>query len=133
MTVCSLFMVTYQELFFTAPDTIDFFSNLSGLKINNSKTKIVWIGSKKISSGVFHHSRWKLDWGSDFFNLLGIKFSVVLDKITSLNYGHQIPKVFSLIEQWKRRILTPISRIIVVKCLIIPKLNHLFISLPNPK
>ena len=33
---------------FTALDTIDFFSNLSGLKINSSKTKIVWIGSKKI-------------------------------------------------------------------------------------
>ena len=65
--------------------------------------------------------------------MLGIEFSVDLDKITSLNYDHQIPKVFSLIEQWKRRILTPIGRITVVKSLIIPKLNHLFISLPNPK
>ena len=35
------------ESLFTALDTIDFFSNLSGLKINSSKTKIVWIGSKK--------------------------------------------------------------------------------------
>ena len=81
---------------FTALDTIDFFSNLSGLKINSSKTKIVWIGSKKISSEVFHHSRWKLDWGSTSFDLLRIEFSVDLDKITSLNYGHQIPTFFFL-------------------------------------
>ena len=88
---------------------------------------------KKISSEVFHHSCWKLDWGSTSFKLLGIKFSVDLDKITSLNYDHQIPKVFSLIEQWKRRKLTPIGRITVVKSITIPKLNHLFISLPNSK
>jgi hypothetical protein len=32
----------------------------------------------------------------------------------------------------EHRILTPIGRITVAKTLIIPKLNHLFISLPNP-
>lgn len=117
---------------FAALDTLEFFSHISGLKINSSKTKIVWIGSKKFSNEVFHHSRWKLDWGSTSFNLLGIEFSVDLDKMTSLNYNKQLPKVFSLIQQWKRRILTPIGRITVVKSLIIPKLNHLFISLPNP-
>jgi hypothetical protein len=44
----------------------------------------------------------------------------------------QLPNILVLIQQWKRRILTPIRRIIVAKTLIIPKLNHLFISLPNP-
>ena len=52
---------------FAALDTLDFFSKFSGLKINCSKTKIIWIGSKKFSSQVFHHSRWKLDWGSTTF------------------------------------------------------------------
>ena len=55
---------------FAALDTIDFFSKFSGLKINTSKTKIIWIGSKKFSDEVFHHSRWKLDWGCTDFNLL---------------------------------------------------------------
>ena len=54
----------------------------------SSKTKIVWLVLKKNSSEVFHHSRWKLYWGSTSFNLLGIEFSGDLDKITSLNYGH---------------------------------------------
>ena len=34
---------------------------------------------------------------------------------------------------WKRRKLTPIGRITVVKSLLIPLLTHLFISLPSPK
>lgn len=29
---------------FASLDTLDFYSNISGLKINSSKTKIIWIG-----------------------------------------------------------------------------------------
>ena len=57
------------ESFFAALETIEFFSSFSDLKINSSKTKIVWIGSKKFSDQVFHHTRWKLDWGSTTFSL----------------------------------------------------------------
>ena len=116
-----------------ALDTLYLFYKLSGLKINSLKTKVVWIGSKKFSNQVFHHSRWKLEWGSTNFNLLGVEFSVEIGKIPELNYNKQIPKIKSLIQQWKRRILTPIGRTTVVKTIIIPKVNHLFISLPNPR
>ena len=123
--------VTPKSLF-SALETLDFFYKLTGLKVNSSKTKIVWIGSKKFSNQVFHHSRWKLDWGSTSFNLLGIDFSVDLLQITETNYNIQIPKIKSMLQHWKRRILTPIGRVTVVKSLIIPKLNHLFLSLPTP-
>lgn len=103
------------------------------MKINTCKTKIIWIGSKIFSDQVYHHTRWKLDWGSTTFNLLGIQFSVDLKEIIDINFGLQIPKISALIEQWKRRILTPIGRVTVIKSLLIPKLNHLFISLPTPK
>lgn len=118
---------------FNALETLELFSKISGLQVNSSKTKIVWFGSKKFSSEVFHHSRWKLDWGATEFVLLGIHFSVDLEKIPDLNYDIQIPKIIALIQQWERRILTPIGRITVLKSLIVPKLNHLLISLPNPK
>lgn len=62
-----------------------------------------------------------------------IQFSVDLHIIVDMNYNLQIPKIIALVEQWKRRILTPIRRTTVIKSLLIPKLNHLFISLPNPK
>ena len=56
-----------------------------------------------------------------------------LEKIPDLNYDIQIPKIIALIQQWERRILTPIGRITVLKSLIVPKLNHLLFSLPNPQ
>ena len=37
-----------------------------------------------------------------------------------------------LIKQWRRRFLTPFGKITVIKSLLLAKLNHLFISLPNP-
>lgn len=46
------------------------FANNSGLTINFIKTYMVWIGSKKISKDVFHHSRWKLNRTSTTFDFL---------------------------------------------------------------
>jgi hypothetical protein len=37
-----------------------------------------------------------------------------------------------LFKQWNKRNLTPVGKIAVVKSLILPVLNHLFIALPNP-
>ena len=81
---------------------------------------------------MYHHARWKLEWGCSTFNLLGIEFSVDLKQIVDLNYNIQVPKIKALIQHWKRRILTPIGRVTVVKSLLLPILNHLFIALPNP-
>lgn len=64
---------------------------------------------------------------------LGIQFSVDLHIIVDVNFNLKIPIIIALVEQWKRRIPTPIGRITVVKSFLIPKLNHSFISLPNPK
>ena len=35
-------------------------------------------------------------------------------------------------KQWAKRILTPLGRLTVLKTLLVSKLNHLIISLPNP-
>jgi hypothetical protein len=55
-----------------------------------------------------------------------------MKEIVDLNYNTQIPKIKTLIHHWKRRQLTTIGRVTVVKPLLQPKLNHLFIALPNP-
>jgi hypothetical protein len=34
---------------------------------------------------------------------------------------------------WKSRSLTPIGRLTVIKTLLIPKLNHLILTIPNPE
>lgn len=66
------------------------------------------------------------------FKLLGIQYDVDLGKIISLNYDKKLVKIKGIIEQWKRRNLTPIGKITLIKSLIVSQLNHLFITLPNP-
>ena len=38
-----------------------------------------------------------------------------------------------MINNWEKRQLTPLGRITVMKTLFLSKINHLLISLPNPK
>ena len=49
-----------------------------------------------------------------------------------MNFKEKIQKIKSLIKIWKRRYLTPHGKITVIKSLLLPLLNHLFTSLPNP-
>ena len=61
-------------------NTLEIFCNISGLKMNTEKTKLVWLGRMR-------PSKEKLDvallmsWGSTEFTLLGINFSVDLIKM----------------------------------------------------
>ena len=98
----------------------------------SSLTKVICIGSKRFSKDVFHHTRWKLQWGTTQFNLLGIVFSVNLENIVELNYETKLLDMKKTIKLWSIRKLTAMGRITVLKTIIIPKLTYLFISLPNP-
>ena len=109
---------------------LNFFAKMSGLKINTSKTQAIWIGSMKYSNVTFLPEL-GLQWGRDKFTVLGIDFSVNLHEIPKMNYDKKLIKLKSLIKTWEKRILTPIGRIHIIKSLLIPQLNHLFISLPN--
>ena len=108
------------------------FSRFSGLNVNFDKTHAVWIGAKKYSTAAIK-TRWKLSWGKTDFKLLGINFHVDLDRIQRINYTEKIHKIKNLIILWKRRNLTPLGKITVIKTLLLPILNHLFISIPNPR
>ena len=112
-------------------NTSEIFGTLSGLRMNTEKTQMVWIGKRK-------HCKEKLNvitdlvWGKDTFNLLGIKFSVDLDLVINLNYDPILDNISKSINVWKKRFLTPLGKITVIKTLILSKLNHLFMSIPNP-
>ena len=115
----------------TALDTLDRFSFISGLTMNFEKTKIIWIGAKKYSTSSIK-TKWKLSWGDTRFKLLGITFDVNLEKMIELNFEQSLIKIKNRIKHWKRRMLTPIGKITVIKSLLLPTLIHLFSSLPNP-
>lgn len=115
----------------TLMSELESFYNMSGLKINQSKTQDVWIGSKKYSNHKFCQEI-VLIWTINF-KLLGIQYDVDLSKIIRMNYDKNLVKIKLTVEQWKKRNLTPIGKVTLIKSLFISQLNHLFISLPTPE
>ena len=113
-----------------------FFIKISGLNIKkkNIKTKFAWICSKMFSNEVFHHSRWKLDWGSTTLSVLVIHFFCRIRE----NYGYELQQcviknkiINSTLES--KNTHSYWSHYCFFESLILSKLNHLFISLPTPK
>ena len=90
------------------------------------------MGSRKYSIHLIK-TKWKLVWGETQFKLLGIIFNVDLNKMIQLNYEPKLMNISKCISYWKRRKLTPIGKITVVKSIFVQLLRHLFISLPCPK
>ena len=109
-------------------EELSFFASISGLNVNFDKTQVVWIGAKKYSTDSIE-TKWKLSWGKEQFKLLGITFDVTgnLDKTPGINYSEKILNIKNLIQLWKRRYLTPLGRITVIKTLLLPILNNLFL------
>jgi hypothetical protein len=92
----------------------------------------LWIGAKKRSKQKMC-KEWDFDWTQTTFNLLGIKFDIDLENMIDLNYSEQFTKIEMEMKLWLARILTPYGRNTILKSLLLPKLNHLFVSIPNPK
>ena len=49
-----------------------------------------------------------------------------------VNYASKIQQVEKRIKQWEKRSLSPIGKITVIKTLLLPIFNNLWLSLPNP-
>ena len=104
------------------------FSELSGLKVNLDKTSCLPIGTLEagqISSELNVKIVKEL-------KILGIYFNANINEITRRNLTDKINSIRREIEQWKRRNLTPIGKICIIKALLLSKLVHLFMALPNP-
>ena len=66
------------------------------------------------------------------FRFLGIEFSVDLGKMIDPNFKVLIIKTANILKSWRKLYLTPLGKITILKTLIIPMFNHIFLSLPNP-
>ena len=94
--------------------------------MNSDKTKLIWIGSKSKCKEKLNVKA-KLDWDTAEFDLLGISFTMDLNKIPNVNYDRAIIKAKKIIKNWNTRHLT------VIKTLIASKFTHLFLTIPTPE
>ena len=115
----------------SALNVLEVFGSLSGLKVNKLKTKVVWIGRKKLCKEKLDVGI-KLDWNCIKFDLLGITFHVNLNEMVSINYENVFPKIRNLMSNWEKRCLTPIGKIVIIKTFLLTNFNHLFVTLPTP-
>ena len=107
------------------------YADVSGLCLNVDKTKAIWIGSLKGGNAVVCPDL-NLTCENETFNLLSVTFSINIVDMVDLNYSKQIEHIKSLFKCYSKRFLTPVGKIVIIKSLALPKLNHLIMSLPDP-
>jgi len=73
-----------------------------------------------------------LDWNPPKFKVLGVWFTNDLKNCENINYSEKFLEIKKLIQLWIKRCITPLGRIAILKSLILSKMIHLWLLLPNP-
>ena len=107
------------------------FYYMSGLKINEDKTKALWIGAMGRSEKRIC-IEYNLDWEQKPLKILGVTFTAEVFDIWDQNWEDILHKVNSLLNIWSKRRLTLPGKITIIKSLVLSKFTHLFLALPNP-
>ncbi len=103
------------------------FGETSGLKINITKTKAIYIGDSIDNPPICKDL--KIEWDT-VFTLLGIIFDNKL-KLLEINFQEVWGVILDTMQLWKRRTTTVIGRLPVFKCLLLSKLTHYAVILPT--
>ena len=112
-------------------DAINKFGKVSGLFLNADKTQAISLGSTKYSR-VKYMPHLKMVQIPTVFKILGIWFTQDLKECAAINYNKNFDEVKKLFKIWSLRTVTPLGRVAILKTLILSKLIHLWILLPDP-
>ena len=128
----TLFLEPEEKSFRSCMKLLDEFSKLSGLKVNWSKTIGVTIGLNNqidYNTGIGNQITWQTE---GQFTLLGITYDLDQEYFTAVNYEKKMREFEKTLKDWNARKLTIYGKICIIKSLALPKLVHLFSSIPNP-
>ena len=73
-----------------------------------------------------------MEWNPSKFKVLGVWFTNNVNDCVGINYAENFAEVHRLMQLWMKRCITPLGRVAILKSLILSKLIHLWILLPNP-
>ena len=106
-------------------DILHKFGELSGCKINGSKSKAFFIGSLRNSSNKYRENK-GLTWPVDTVTYLGITIPVGKEKknIFELNFANTVNKIKSILNVWSSRSLSLLGKITIIKSLVVPILIY---------
>ena len=125
---CSVFLEAEDVNLRNTLNNLDIFYKISGLKISISKTKAIWFG-------VGHNNQHKLcpdltlDWDTKF-SLLGVYF---VNNLVGMecNYDNKMAEIRKILNCWFNRTLTVYGKVVIIKTLVLSKLSHLALVLPD--
>ena len=103
-------------------DLLDQFGELSGLKINKSKTEGLWLGAWKCRLGI--DEPFGILWLRQYVTALGIAFPYNVLVGNEINFGERLGKLKKVLNIWSSRHLTILGRIAIVKNLALAKLVY---------
>ena len=109
-------------------DTIERFGSVSGLKLNNTKTEALWIGSmagKK--EKLFPEKNFK--WAENKVKVLGVRISTDPNTTLNLNYREKADKIRNVLSCWRYQRLTLMGKILVIKSLAASQLTYILAPL----
>ena len=128
----TLFLDNDEQSFRHCMNTLKNFAEISGLKINYNKTLAIRIYLNDNIEYISGNNN-KISWQTNGqFSLLGIKYDLDHDDFTKQNYEEKSKAFEKTLNCWNTRKLTTYGKICIIKSLALPKLVHLFSSLPNP-
>ena len=104
------------------------FEKCSGLKMNVSKTKPMWIGAKKNSS----QKPLGLEWCTGV-KTLGIYFSCDQGEVIKQKFLERLCDIQKTINLWSLRGLSLFGKVTIIKSFLIPKLLYVSAILETPQ
>ena len=110
--------------------SIENFSLVSGLRLNNRKTEALWIGTYKDRDDKLCPAK-KLKWIKHKGKALGVWFSTNLEEALEANYADKLAKVSNSLGCWELRRLSLLGKITVLKSLVVSQLVYILSPLPT--
>ena len=115
----------------TVVKIIEEFYKISGLKLNTSKSVMLRIGNLINTEIEFCKDR-NINWTSSCAKTLGMIFHTDNTKLFELNFEPKLKEFYHCLKLWKKRNLTVLGKIVVLKSYALPKILYPLMMLPNP-
>ena len=106
------------------------FRKISGLKLNDKKTEVLWIGANK-GSGVILYPEKDFKWVKKKVKSLVVWFSTKPEEVTGVNFSEKQVKITNCLSCWENRRLSLMGNITVLKSLIASQLVYILSPLPT--
>ena len=110
-------------------DLLENFERCSGLKLNHVKSEAMWLGKWKSRED----TPFNVKWPKDSVFALGIHFSNSEKVSDKLNFYEKLDVLEKTLNNWKRRKLTLLGKVNIVKSVGLSKLIYNASVLPVPK